>query len=94
MKLRLKPDEILDEEEDFTTPAPRTPAKAIPTPLTKKLSVRVIQLAKNPRFVYCDLDGNRIPVAVPQKIAAKLQGKLIDVIATDGADETTYTYQP
>ena len=61
-------------------------------PLT--LEVRVIQVAKNPRFVYCDLDGNRIAVAVPQKIAAKLKGKFIKVIASDGADETIYTYQP
>jgi len=94
MKLRLKPDEIIDEAYETDTPAKRTPAKAVPTPLTKNLSVRVIQVAKNPRFVYADLAGNRIAVAVPPKIAAKLAGKLINVIANDGADETTYTYQP
>lgn len=66
----------------------------IPAPLTKTLEVRVIQQAKNPRFVYADLEGNRIAVAVPPKIAARLTGKIINVIASDGAEETTYTYQP
>ena len=94
MKLRLKADEIIDEEEEDTTQAPRPPAKEVPTPLTRNLSVRVIQVAKNPRFVYADLDGNRIAVAVPQKIAHRLAGKMINVLANDGADETTYTYQP
>ena len=93
MKLRLKTDEILDEEYE-ATPAPRTPAKAVPTPISRTLEVFVIQQAKNPRFVYADLAGNRIAVAVPQKIAAKLKGKKIRVLATDGADETSYTYQP
>ena len=94
MKLKLKTDEIIDEEYELDTPANRPPAKAVPTPLTKNLSVRVIQVAKNPRFVYADLAGNRIAVAVPPKIASRLAGKFINVIANDGADETTYTYQP
>ena len=94
MKLRLKTDEILDEEEEDIKPTPRTPAKAIPAPITRTMEVRVIEQAKNPRFVYADLDGSRIAVAVPQKIAAKLKGKTIRVLVTDGADETTYNYQP
>lgn len=94
MKLKYTADDVIDEEYEATTPVKRTPAKAVPTPLTKNLSVRVIQVAKNPRFVYADLAGNRIAVAVPQKIAHRLAGKFINVIANDGADETTYTYQP
>lgn len=92
MKLRYNPNETLNEEEEL--PTLRQSAKEVPIPLTKTLEVRVIQLAKNPRFVYADLEGNRIAVAVPQKISARLQGKIIRVIATDNADETVYTYQP
>ena len=81
MKLKYRADEDIDEDETSGTLPP------------KALSVRVIQVAKNPSFVYADLDGNRIAVAVPQKISGKLAGKFINVIANDGADETTYTYQ-
>ena len=92
MKLRLNPDEVIDDEDDI--PVKRTPAKAKPEPMSKTITVRVLQVARNPRFVYAGLDGTRIAVAAPQKVAAKLAGKEIKVLATVGADETTYTYQP
>ena len=65
-----------------------------PAPSFETLSVRVIQPAKNPRFVYADLNGNRIAVAVPQKLSSRLQGKMINVAALDMNGGITYTYQP
>lgn len=63
--------------------------QANPTP--EILEVLVIRPARNPRFVYADLNGVRITVSCPAKLSSRIIGKKVRVRFTE---PETYQYEP
>lgn len=64
------------------------------TPEPEVLTLRVVKLARNISFVYCDLDGNKVAVRCKKSVSRKLRGKMIPVAATQEDGETIYTHAP
>ena len=62
------------------------------TPETTTMQVRVIKPCPNPRFVYADLNGEKITVQCGTRHSRKILGKTITVRRDE--DGTTYTYEP
>ena len=72
---------------DFVAP-PKTAKKNI-------LEARVLKRARNYRYVYAVLDGERIAVLVPRHTRKSLIGKTVKVARAKGADDVvTYTLIP
>lgn len=66
-----------------------TPATALPI-----VSVRVLKPARNKRYVYADLDGNRISIICNPRQRDKIIKKTINVrVESDGATKI-YTHIP
>ena len=78
-------DPEIPPSEETAEPEPITE-----TPSDSELTVRVLKRARNYRFVYADLDGERIAVMVPRNSRKNLVGKNIKV--TRGTDGGTTTY--
>lgn len=58
------------------------------------LTVRVLKRARNYRYVYASLDGERIPVFCPKKGRQNIVGKNVRVLKTVVDGETKYTLMP
>ena len=67
------------------------PARAI---VEQSIEVRVMKLAKNPRFVYADRDGIRISVACHPKFSKRIVGKRVRVKISEIDGQTFYHYDP
>ena len=105
MKLSIKtpppPQEDIEDvksaiAESLAEPTP-APEFVAPVKTAKKNihAVRVLKRARNYRFVYADLDGERIAVEVPRNSRKSLIGKTVNVARATNADgETTYTLIP
>ena len=65
----------------------------IELPPVKSASVHIIKLARNPRWVYGTLDGERINVACG-KHAKRILGKEVSVQVSEHEGITIYTYNP
>lgn len=65
----------------------------IELPPVKSASVHIIKLARNPRWVYGFLDGERINVACG-KHAKRILGKEVSVQVSEHEGITIYTYNP
>lgn len=65
----------------------------IELPPVKSASVRITKLARNPRWVYGALDGERINVACG-KHAKSIIGKTVTVQVSEHEGITIYTYNP
>ena len=70
--------------------------KHLVTPATNntEIEVFIIGPARNPRFVYGDLDGNRIAVECPQKFSQKILKKRVNVSVREENGEPHYSYNP
>lgn len=70
--------------------------KHLATPVAKseEIEVYVIEPARNPRFVYGDLNGIRIPIECPQKFSQRVVGKRIKISLREENGETYYNYTP
>jgi hypothetical protein len=80
----------IDQTQDLDTVPTKTP-QSDPEPSSRKverdsIQVTVVGIAKNPKFVYVNLHGRRVPIRVGVKAARRLSGKKINVIQT----ETSY----
>lgn len=80
------------EDEETAHVEPIRPKKKRDEP--EIVTVRGLKLARNPNFVYADLDGVRIAVMAGRKHASRLVGKPITVRVDTTGPETTYQYQP
>lgn len=66
------------------------------TPVTESpefVEVRVTKIARNPKFVYGDLNGNRIAI-LAGKHANRIVGKKVKAFTSNTDGEIRYTYQP
>lgn len=52
---------------------------AAPVADAETLTLRVVKLARNARFVYCDLEGIKVPVKVAKNLQQRLLKKKIQV---------------
>lgn len=70
--------------------------KHLSTPVTdnKEIEVFITGQARNPRFVYADLDGIRIAVQCPQKFSQRILKKKVKVSVTEENGEIYYNYNP
>lgn len=74
---------VAQESERETEPEPTPAPVAIEeTDDGRTISLRVIGVANNPRFVYANLNGNKVSVACPSKYSRKLKGKTIKATTT------------
>ncbi len=98
-------DEVAEPDptyEEFQAAAEKAFAESAPdfTPTENTaedglLQVRVTKRARNYRFVYANLDGERIAVMVPKNTRKSLIGKTVKVARAKGADDVvTYTLIP
>lgn len=71
---KVAPKAVAEPIDEVTTEVPAVLVKASPQ------EVMVISLAKNPRYVYASLDGEKITVAVPAWMSPRLLRKNIAVI--------------
>lgn len=55
------------------------------------VAVRVLAICKNPRFVMAGLNGNKIHIECGQKMARRIVGKTVRVIAQEIDGQTKYT---
>jgi len=98
MKLTVKDSEPEAVEADQPAIAETCAEKPVKTAKAKRddiLEVRVLKRARNYRFVYASLDGERISVMVPGKARKILIGKTVKVIRGKDADGVvTYTHIP
>ena len=64
------------------------------TPVANKTEVEVFVTApaKNPRFVYADLNGNKIAIECPQKYSQKIIRKTVTVSVREENGEFYYSY--
>jgi len=67
---------------------------ATPAVETEEIEVYVIEAARNPRFVYGDLNGSRIPIECSQKLSQRIVKKRIKVTLREENGETYYSYNP
>ena len=74
-------------------PEPKQSASVI-LESSELLTLNVIQLARNPRFVYANLNGKKVPVRCEKKRQRKLLKKPIQVEVKSEGGETTYTHRP
>ncbi len=67
----------------------------VPEAFPTKHKAFVREEARNPRFVWCNLDGleGRFPVAIPKKFRGKLVGKYITVDRITDIHGTTYRHE-
>ena len=65
----------------------------IELPPVKTVSVHIAKLARNPRWVYGTLNGERVNVACG-KHAKRIVGKEVSVQVSDHEGITIYTYNP
>jgi hypothetical protein len=70
--------------------------KHLVAPVTNnsEIEVFIIGPARNPRFVYGDLDGNRIAIECPQKFSQKILKKKVNVSVREENGEPYYSYNP
>jgi hypothetical protein len=70
--------------------------KHLVTPVTnsEEIEVFIIESARNPRFVYGDLNGNRIAIECPQKFSSKIIKKKVKVSVREENGELYYSYNP
>jgi hypothetical protein len=68
--------------------------KHLTTPVVDKneIEVFVIGPARNPRFVYGDLDGNRIAIECPQRLSKNIIKKKVTVSVSEENGEPYYKY--
>ena len=59
-----------------------------------EIEVFIIGPARNPRFVYGDLDGTRIAVQCPQKFSQRILKKRVKVSVREENGELYYSYNP
>ena len=70
--------------------------RSITEPLTvaKRIPVKVIKQAKNPRWVFAQHpDGHKIPVVIPRRMSGKLDGKFIKVEVIESETGITYRHE-
>ena len=67
---------------------------ATPVTETEGIEVYVIEAARNPRFVYGDLNGSRIPIECSQKLSSRIVKKKIKISLREENGETYYSYNP
>jgi len=65
---------------------------ATPVTDTTEIEVLVTGLARNPRFVYGDLHGNRVAIECPQKLSERMLKKKIKVSVREENGEFYYKY--
>jgi len=64
---------------------------SIPTPATF-LTLKCIKAAKNPKFVFCDLGGVKVPVRCKRGLSKKMPGKRIKVSVDNSGTTPIYTH--
>lgn len=66
-----------------------------PLTVAKRYSARGLHTAKNPRWLYCIIEGfhGKIPVAVPRKLQGRLEGKTFTVEAITDIRGTTFRHE-
>ena len=67
------------------------PVGSIPTPATI-LTLKCIKAAKNPKFVFCDLGGVKVPVRCKRGLSKKMPGKRIKVSVDNSGPSPIYTH--
>lgn len=77
----------LDSREAHILPS----AGSIPAPAT--LVLKCVKSAKNPSWVFCDLNGVKVPVRCKRGLSNKLPGKKIKVSVETEGEKTIYTHQ-
>ncbi len=67
----------------------------VPLAVPGRLMGRVIHEARNPNWVYCQIDGvdGKKPVAIPRRLRGKLNGKRIAIDAITDVNGTTYRHE-
>ena len=78
----------LDSREAHILPS----AGSIPAPATF-LTLKCVKSAKNPSWVFCDLNGVKVPVRCKRGLSKKLPGKRINVTVETVGEKTTYTHK-
>jgi hypothetical protein len=78
----------------WTDPAMWMFKKHLSMPVSDKTEIEVFITgpARNPRFVYGNLDGNRIAVECPQKFSQKIIKKKVTVSVREENGEPYYSY--
>jgi len=66
-------------------------AGSIPAPATI-LTLKCIKAAKNPKFVFCDLGGVKVPVRCKRGLSKKMPGKRIKVSVDNSGATPIYTH--
>lgn len=78
----------LDSREAHILPS----AGSIPAQATF-LTLKCVKSAKNPSWVFCDLNGVKVPVRCKRGLSKKLPGKRINVTVETVGEKTTYTHK-
>lgn len=56
------------------------------------LTLKCIKAAKNPKFVFCDLNGVKVPVRCKRGLSKKMPGKRIKVSVDNSGEKPIYTH--
>ena len=72
-------------------PAPAPAPVAVKEP-AEFLTLKCIKAAKNPKFVFCDLGGVKVPVRCKRGLSKKMPGKRIKVSVDSSGATPIYTH--
>jgi len=86
-------DESAEQWEAEEAKDPGIGGASLPTAsIENTLLLRVVKEAKNPRFVYCDLNGIKVPVGIKRGQGRRLMKKKIAVKVETVGEKTVYTH--
>ena len=74
---------------DSVTVAGKAFPKNLPTQI---ITLKCIKSAKNPKFVFCDLGGVKVPVRCKRGLSKKMPGKRIKVSVDNSGPSPIYTH--
>ena len=72
-------------------PAPVVATAAVQAP-AEILTLKCIKAAKNPRFIFCNLNGVKVPVQCKRGLSSKMPGKRIKVSVNNSGEKPVYTH--